>query len=104
VNFVVRSGARAVSSVKDAAGGVDSLITMLPHGQAFLAETSIGQELGDNDRVNRLDDLMSVVGQGFPNILDALHQRIGVTKTSGHAALISSSLGRARDRRVLDTG
>ena len=26
-------------------------VTCLMHGQAFLAETSFGQELGDNDRV-----------------------------------------------------
>jgi hypothetical protein len=26
-------------------------VTCLMHGQAFLAQTSFGQELGDNDRV-----------------------------------------------------
>ena len=32
VNFVIQSGAKAASSVKDAAGGVDFVITMLPVG------------------------------------------------------------------------
>ena len=32
VNFVVQSGARAASSVKDSAGGADFVITMLPVG------------------------------------------------------------------------
>ena len=32
VNFVVQSGAKAVSSVKDAASGVDFVVTMLPVG------------------------------------------------------------------------
>jgi 3-hydroxyisobutyrate dehydrogenase len=42
VNFVVQSGAAAASSVKDAAGGVDFVITMLPAGtdvrSVFLAD------------------------------------------------------------------
>jgi 3-hydroxyisobutyrate dehydrogenase len=32
VNFVVQSGAKAASSVKDAASGVDFVVTMLPVG------------------------------------------------------------------------
>jgi 3-hydroxyisobutyrate dehydrogenase len=42
VSFVVQSGAAAASSVKDAAGGVDFVVTMLPAGadvgSAFLAD------------------------------------------------------------------
>jgi 3-hydroxyisobutyrate dehydrogenase-like beta-hydroxyacid dehydrogenase len=32
VNFIVQSGAKAASSIKHAAGGVDFVITMLPVG------------------------------------------------------------------------
>jgi 3-hydroxyisobutyrate dehydrogenase len=41
VNFVIQSGAKAASSVKDAAGGVDFVITMLPAG-ADVREVFLG--------------------------------------------------------------
>jgi hypothetical protein len=48
VRDCTRDNATAVMRVPDNFGNP---VTCLMHGQAFLAQTSVGQELGENDRV-----------------------------------------------------
>jgi hypothetical protein len=44
-------------------------IACLLHGQAFLAQTSLGQELGDNDRVKVVCVRNEKIGASIPFLL-----------------------------------
>jgi hypothetical protein len=42
--------------------------TRFMHGQAYLADTSIGQELGDNDRVKIVCARSEMIGASMPRL------------------------------------
>jgi hypothetical protein len=42
--------------------------TCFMHGQAYLADTSIGQELGDNDRVKIVCARNEMIGASMPRL------------------------------------
>jgi hypothetical protein len=42
--------------------------TCFMHGQAYLADTSIGQELGDNDRVKIVCARSEMIGASMPRL------------------------------------